>query len=199
MPKSRGRKGKPKPPPPSPHSQPTKAVHPEERRRLRSIIEWVLGISTILGLVGLVALLPRVTVDPDDSHDDPADSSSVSFKISNPGFIPLWNVSPSIGYQCIATANKIFITELSIHRPSYDRASLEMDGSYTIVLSDYVRGQIISGFVTFSISYYPWFFPIKRQSDSGFSARILEDKKVHWLRDTTESIEQKAKGCRPPA
>src|SRR5580693_622705 len=50
----------------------------------------------LCSVVGLIALYPRVTIIP-DGQINRLDNSSLSFVITNSGFVPLWHVQPELG------------------------------------------------------------------------------------------------------
>jgi hypothetical protein len=65
--------------------------------RLGTMMQWTLGVSTILGCaLSLLILVPRPVVEPDGPYD-PSRMSQTAFKIANTGIIPLWNIQARLG------------------------------------------------------------------------------------------------------
>ena len=129
----------------------------------------MLGLCTVLGFViSLLVLLPRPTVFPPSVPLDQKDQFSVSFDITNSGYIPLADCTASLGVGQItskgANLDPGFIPtfESRLVMPAWQHHRLGMDERFTIVLSDAVH-PVESADIAIIVSYKPWFFPINRE------------------------------------
>jgi hypothetical protein len=185
MPKSRGR------PPPKKRS-PIKRIPPQPKRWAqigRWLFASLLAVCTIVG--GLIAFLPRVTVDPEGSID-PSKPYPISFKITNGGIIPLWNVQPMMGL-CQFTSGPPQRVFSRCNGPLGSRLlfqpwridELSMDERYSIRLDDMLKiapgGQFGGAEISIIVEYSPWFLPLRRAKEFGFITRLEDDGHLTWL------------------
>jgi hypothetical protein len=171
----------------------TDTLNRESPSILRKVIRfggWL--FSAALAFAGLVAFLPRVSVDP-DSLIDQSRPENVSFTITNTGIVPLTDIQPQLGicqYRADAPADLVGGCEGSvtsrlgyepwrIHRLSFDERS-------TIRLWDALHpetGASLGGAdISIAIVYRPWFLPFHMQKEFRFFTRLGPDHKLMWMR-----------------
>jgi hypothetical protein len=148
---------------PTPKKQKQKVKEIKTRMKLLPIL---LGICTLVG--GAVVFLPRPMVLPPSVPLDQKDQFSVSFDVSNSGYIPLTDCTASLGVGQITTQGahldpKFIPTfESRLVMPAWQNHKLSMDERFTIVLSDILR-PVESADIAIIVSYKPWILPIHRE------------------------------------
>jgi hypothetical protein len=106
------------------------------------------GLTAVVGLVtGAISFLPRMTVDASLPFDE-LNAYSTSFTVANTGFIPLRDVSLSIGLCDIKTAKRDFgvspgtckpprwIPPLLLGNPAWEIPELPKDNKFTLPLEE---------------------------------------------------------------
>jgi len=190
MTKSQGRKSpqKRKSPPPPQRLNPSISAAKKDWPKVRLAWGAFLAFCTILGLI---ALWPRVVVDP-EQQIDPSNPHPISFKITNTGFIPLWNLQPGFGLcefdaspphdlpdRCKGPLGTIFIND------HWAVAELARDETIQLRLDDLfsVEPPSIFGAADISIvlSFNPWFLPVTRKAEFRFQTHVEKDGKLSWV------------------
>ena len=164
-----------------------KKVQKEPRTRRHSkVLPAILGLCTVLGFaISLVVFLPRPTVLPPSVPLDQKDQFSVSFDITNSGYIPLADCTASLGVGQItskgAHLDPMFIPTFKsrLVMTAWQHHRLGMDERFTIVLSDAVR-PVESADIAIIVSYKPWFFPIYREKIFRFVTFKQTDGHQYW-------------------
>jgi hypothetical protein len=195
MSKSSKRKPAPKPNKLSPiRPRPVpQQVQPQQKppRSIKSVV-----IAVIVGVIGvasgLLTILPHVTVEPTGDVSNP---SSISFKITNVGSVPLrelmddrlgcriaLDVNPTISPSPKECDMRLFPID---QHGIFVRAWLDPGDHYTAGLGDNTF-HFSSGFqitylnLVIRIGYYPWYFPIRQYKLFGFRSWKGDDGKLYW-------------------
>jgi hypothetical protein len=143
----------------------------EQKTKKRSkILPVIFGLCTVLGFsVSLVVFLPRPTVSPPSVPFDKNDKFSVSFNISNNGYIPLEDCTAMLGIGQILGRDVPFDPSFMptfksrFVMPAWQHHYLGMDDRFTVILSDLLRANVQSADIAIIVSYKPWFFPLHRE------------------------------------
>ena len=132
----------------------------------RKVFGSLLGVCT---LAGAAVFFPRPTVSPPSMPFDPTDKFSVSFEISNNGYIPLNDCTAMLGVGQISGASAHFDPSFipsfksRLVMPAWQHHRLGMDDRFTVVLSDLLQMGVQSADIAIVVSYKPWFLPIRRE------------------------------------
>jgi hypothetical protein len=149
-------------------------------------------VATLLGLaVGALALLPRISVSPPSSQVDPNNVLSVSFDISNTGYIPLEDVSAKLAAGDIGAPNAPGIhakrkpngaPEFWVYFPIIQNQHhyLGLDERFTINPESQMGGFVSQADIAVIVSYQPWFIPWRREKSFRFFAKPDRQGKVYW-------------------
>ena len=153
------------------------------------------------GATAILALLPRVTVEP-GAPFEPSNPFSAPFTIANTNFVPLEGVGVSVRFcditfeppeppgpgtiklrgtedgKCNGTVGaRGTITEWNHHR-------LGADEKYTISIGDWFNvtkgNRIISADISIVVSFYPWIAPFQRERHFRFITKAEADGLLHW-------------------
>lgn len=149
----------------------------ETRKKARiSLTGIVLGLATLIGVPAAVLnLLPRISVTTPSSPVDPNNVLSVSFDISNTGYVPLSDVEvrlaagdiigpqPGGALRGILKKNGAPAFNLIIELVSGKHHYLGIDDKLTINPESQIGGQVEGADIAVIVSYKPWFLPIRRQ------------------------------------
>lgn len=142
---------KPRYKPPKRREKKQTATEPVKPKRgwLRQGLAILLGIATLIGVpAAAVEVWPRMTA----TVSDPADASnaySVTFKVSNAGFLPFQDVTVAIGICAIETEQGEFefhvppdsckngrVPNVMFSPPSWSAPELDRDGAFEVRLTD---------------------------------------------------------------
>lgn len=165
---------------PTPKKQKQKVKETRTRMKLLSIL---LGICTLVG--GAVVFLPRPTVLSPTVPFDNNNSFSVSFDISNNGYIPLEDCGISLGVGQIAGKDAHLDPSLipsfqsRFIMPKYQHHRLGMDERFTFVASDII-GNAGAADIAIIVTYKPWFLPLRREKIFRFVTLKQSDKQLFW-------------------
>jgi hypothetical protein len=185
MPRSRPRKRRPKEP---------LQLSPSKQRTTRFFTPrqiWS-GILAFCTLVGVVALWPRVTIESPGTID-PSHPYPLTFKVTNTGFIPPWNVRPVIGLctfvpappainlpdrcpgplQTFLGLNDWTVSELERDEPM----DVRLDDMFPLAPSQTFGAADIS----IKIVFRPWFFPKDTSIERRFQTRVEKDGTLSWV------------------
>jgi hypothetical protein len=162
-----------------------------------------ISVSVFLTIVAAVAVfLPRVTVDP-AGFSDPAQSSFLTFTLTNTGIIPLTNVQP-VFYPCnIYMRNPMNAPPPAVRPltrcagpfkdgfepPAWHAKVLAVDEKQTLRFDDYVntRYAIVEyADIAIGVKYQPWFLPFIREKQFRFVTRKEPDGKLSWISQPLE-------------
>lgn len=151
-------------------------------------------VATLCGLaVGALTLLPRVIVSPPSPQVDSNNVLSVSFDVSNAGYIPLNDVDlgfapvlmdgpgmPGITGQLKPDGTPDFT--YSIYLPGSRGHHLGLDERITFDLASLVRvnGTINRADIGIVISYLPWRIPIHRRKVFRFVTVKDYKGRINW-------------------
>ncbi len=158
----------------------------------RRVWELLLAIATLVGLPAFVlTVLPRVSVSAPSAPLDPNNILSVSFDISNSGYIPLDDVSAKLGAGHIGAPG-----EPGIHSrlkpngvPYFDvyfpiiqnqHHHLGLDERFTINPESQLGGYIRNADIAVIVSYQLWFVPWHTEKPFRFIAQPDGQGKVYW-------------------
>jgi hypothetical protein len=161
---------------------------PSLRRR---IVEWLLGITTLLGFfIGLLVLVPRITVNPEGTLN-PSNPYPISFGITNIGYIPLVNVQPMLGICTFVVGepetmpdrcqgqlgSRLVPTKWFVRRLAIDEKSvIRLDDVFGL------NGNKFGGAdISIVIRYQPWHIPIHQETEFRFVTRKENDGTLSWL------------------
>jgi hypothetical protein len=180
MSKHKRQKAKGKIPPPLPTLKPTRL------RAQYPVLAWLLAIATLLGgLAAVLTFLPRVVVSPPTSPIDPRNAMSVSFDVINTGFIPLWDVSASLGLGEITNSGGLVETAVPTFKsriifPGWEHHRLGMDDRFTVDLSEWMGLWVTAADIAIVVSYRPGGLPITKERVFRFVATRGSDGKPRW-------------------
>lgn len=183
MPKSKGRK----PPKQSPQPRHTTPQPKMWVRISRWLFATTLAVCTIVG--GLIAFLPRLTVDPEGPLD-PSRPYPISFRIVNAGLVPLRNVRPMLGVCLLFAGPPRAMPDQCpgnltsrLARPAWAVKWLSMDEKHVIDLGDMLNfGTNFGGAdISIVVSYEPWIVPITREIEFRFFTKKTDEGKLVWL------------------
>lgn len=166
----------------------TKRQQKEPKTKRRSILlPVVLGLCTVLGgVAAVVVFLPRPIVSAPSAPLDQNDIFSVSFDITNGGYVPLADSRIFLGVGQIGTKgtriDPSFIPTFKsrLAYAPWQHHRLGMDEKFTIVLTDAIKGQIEFADIAIIVSYKPWFFPIRREKAYRFVSVRQADGHSYW-------------------
>ena len=163
---------------------------------------WILAGATVFGgLVGALALLPRVIVSPPSIPIDPRNNLSVSFDITNSSVVPLRDVCAAVAVASIDT-DKFHVRGYKtthgdnggpgtypdfdnlprFERPEWKHHSLGMDERFTINiggLTDF-QGQLAAADMAITVTYMPWMLPFHRQKVFRYTAYRDPQGNMYW-------------------
>ena len=159
---------------------------PQAKSRYR-IVTFLLTASTLLGgLAALLTFLPRPTVSPPSTPFDIKNPFSVSFDISNSGYIPLEDCTALLGVGEIANGpdarlNPSFIPSFKSRfvMPSWKNHDLGEDERFTIVLTDLIS-KATAADIAIIVTYKPWFLPWKREKAFRFITQEQSNGQLYW-------------------
>jgi hypothetical protein len=158
-----------------------------QTKRSSTILPLLLAVCTLVGCAAsLVAFFPRPTVSPPSIPFDKNDRFSVSFDITNGGYVPLEDCEVSLGVGQIATKgarlDPSFLPTFKsrLVMPAWQHHTLRMDEKFTVVLSDLIRGNVESADIALIVSYKPWFLPIYREKAFRFVTFKQPDGQSYW-------------------
>jgi hypothetical protein len=181
MPQSRKRKPKQKVP-----AQPTR------KRKIVAIPRKVWAtLLAFCTLIGILALWPRVSVQPTGDFSNPA---SIQFVIANAGYVPLRRISVGLlmcdliygGDKGILKNNPEIpcnLSQITKSTPPQNAGTIGIDDSLTLRLEDLIRAQntpILRAILVLTIFYYPSYLPIRMQKRFGFRTAEGSDGKLYW-------------------
>ena len=165
---------------------------PVIRKSLRPSFRTVCAFCTILGLI---ALWPRVVVEP-IGQIEPSDPHPIIFRITNTGFIPLWNLLPGFGLcslDIISDPAKPtnpqggcqHSLESILVRRDWFVSVLARDEHTEIRLDDLfdIKAPAKLGYADISVvlSFNPWFFPKTKKLEYRYYTRVEKDGKLSWV------------------
>ena len=160
-----------------------KAQKTKTHKRIYSLL---IGICTFVGFVAsVIVFLPRPNVSAPTVPFDTEDSFSVSFDVSNNGFIPLYHCTVSFGVGQVVGKEKqldpLFIPsfESRFVMPAWKDHDLGMDDRITIVLNDLIKN-VGSADIAIIVSYNPWIIPIDREKIFRFVTFKQNDGRQFW-------------------
>jgi len=166
-----------------PRNLPKMGEKTKSNRRLYSLL---IGVCTFVGFAAsIIVFLPRPNVSAPTVPFDIEDSFSVSFDISNNGFVPLHNCTIYFGVGQVAGKNKrldpLFIPsfESRFVMPAWKNQNLGMDDRLTAVLSDLLKN-VASADIAIIVSYNPWIIPIRREKIFRFVTFKHGDGRQFW-------------------
>lgn len=202
MSKSRKRRERERQRPPKPPQPPPK----ERWSRSKKIFAGTLAVATIVGgLAAVLTFLPRVTVDFVDTEET-SDTISSHFTITNTNFIPLEDLSVSIGLCRIQVSFKDFkggdqpvdlitngqndicdysnISFLTVN--TWLRHRLRMDERYTIDFSEYFKTykmplKLLSGDSAIVLEFKLWIWPWPQKRYFRFVTETPKAGRVRWI------------------
>jgi len=172
----------------------------KESHRLRKTVEWILGISTIGGLIlGALAFFPRPALEI-DQPSDPSNALSAPLTVENASLLPLEDVRIAIGLCSVTamTARGFTGTIRDATAKSCSRETwgvvfiyskwrghtLLADEGETIFMADLFDStgikRITNADIAILISYNPWFLPISRTKIYHLFTRKLENGGYFW-------------------
>ncbi|MGA2267963.1 MAG: hypothetical protein ABSH44_05780 [Bryobacteraceae bacterium] len=176
-------------------STPQKQLPKEPKTKPHRILLAVsLGASTLLGgLVAILALMPRVLVEPPSNATDVDDAFSVSFDVVNANFIPLRNIGIALRLGKIISRNGAVTIEsptggfdnpnTGFFLSDLAQRELQMDERFTVRMADFplkpAMGKVTFADMIFMVSYNPWFLPIRRVKEFRFFA-CKEPNTIVW-------------------
>jgi hypothetical protein len=134
------------------------------------------GTVALFGVVvGLLAILPRVSVTPSDPVD-PNNTFSASFVIANGTYVPLRNVTATLAIGQLQGLGKgpvdpnfhpNYTSRLGF--PTWSNHMLAMDDKFTITPDDVIHAVSGSGVgdaeIAIVVSYQPWILPWDTRED----------------------------------
>jgi hypothetical protein len=163
-------------------------------------------VATIVGgLAAIATFLPRVTVDFVDT-DETSDTISSHFTFTNTNFIPLEELSVSIGLCRIQVSFKDFkggdqpmnlvtngqgdvcdyskISFLTVN--TWLRHRLVMDERYTIDFSEYFKTysmplKLLSGDIALVVEFKPWIWRRFQKRYFRFVTETQKSGRVRWI------------------
>lgn len=162
--------------------EPRNKTTPSARGGLRTkphtvAIAILLGLCTVVGgVASLIVFLPRILVSPPPSPLNANDIFSVSFEVTNAGFIPLRDATAALGLgQIIGKGSRLdrrivptFDSFMTM--PQWQHHSLDMDQRFTVVLSDLLRADVTEADIAIIVFYRPWGLPLRRKAVFRFVA-----------------------------
>lgn len=139
--------------------------------------------SVFLGVFAI--LYPRPVVSPPSVPVDQNNRFSVSFDITNGGYIPLNDCGVFLGIGGIGgkgtklnqSFNPSFKSRLT--RPDWLHHNINMDERFSIVLSDLATGVEVAD-IAVVVSYNPWFLPIRMEKLFRFVTFKQSDSQIYW-------------------
>jgi hypothetical protein len=162
------------------------------------------GITTLITLIssvlGYAVLVPRITVDGSNSGDD---ASSVSFTITNSGFVQLDEVRFYMKI-CNMMANGIQIIGQGCGKTSARQAppnckwcmkTMPMDAKFTIDLADiwnesdqpsWRRRMPLGSKTAVIVSYEPWPIPFRWERHFPYILKQSNDGHIYWAPTSEE-------------
>jgi hypothetical protein len=162
----------------------------ERKTKIRQLpLSIILGVATLVGgLVAIVTLFPRLTVNVSDpvNPDDPFSSSIV---ITNTGYIPLDTVHPCIGIGTIGyngaidpwTPNRK-VTYLTCISKEYWTNNLGIDQKITIAVNEFLQIKAPMDFahIAVLVDYEIPIIHVKRDKVFPISAKRQTNGKLYW-------------------
>jgi hypothetical protein len=147
-------------------------------------------VCVSLGLLALVVLWPRVSVDF-EGIPNPSQPWNASFKIANTGFIPLVDVQPLIGLCEIIVEDQNVVPQRCNGRSATRfaiatlyKGRLVRDEGFSFLLDDVFRlapgATLTHAEISVGIDYQPWFVPYHRTADFKFGTRRENDGRLTW-------------------
>lgn len=147
--------------------------------------------SAIVGIVGfaaaVVVFLPRPMVSPPSVPFDSNNRFSVSFDISNNGYIPIEDCTVLLGIGQIQFNNFTQYDPLSIPTfatriviSDWQNHRLNMDDRITLTPADIFKGDVKYADIAIIVSYKPWFLPFRREKMFRFVTLKQADNLTYW-------------------
>jgi hypothetical protein len=183
MPTSKGRK--PKPP-----AQPSTTKEKPPNRTNGRWGRFITALGILLGIVGLVALLPDVTIEPSNAPEA-SNPFSGAFKVRNDQFYPIEHVHIQAYVWCVKMGTGTDTTPPSTckkgnipsSRPEWNQDIAGHDSR------DILAGEVLYGTphallyaeISIEVSYRPWFVPIPLEREDHFYTRRKDDGNIEWL------------------
>jgi hypothetical protein len=168
------------------------------------ILIWASVVMTLV--VGALALLPRVTVEPPGAYD-PASPSPITFTVTNTNIIPLRNVEMGVGI-CYLIPPKNYVPNIEFRGEGSGRGSdpidcngpalatlligkwfvrwLDVDERQQIAIEDGISlaqpKQFERANITIAVIYSPWWMPSiwRNRKEFRFVTRLRSDGKIYW-------------------
>jgi hypothetical protein len=146
------------------------------------------GILAFCTLLGIVVLWPRVSVEVNNSGNNP---SVVSFMESNAGYIPLENVTDAMAL-CYLDFEKMRISgncahlgNVRITPPQWKKHRLNIDGKNSLDMRDAFATygspmQVTAGDIAIIVTYQPWIVPITMEKQFHFATKVSNDGRTYW-------------------
>jgi hypothetical protein len=147
----------------------------------------LLVICTLVGgAAALTVFWPRPMVSAPSIPFDKTNPFSVSFDISNGGYLPLWDCGVGLGVGQIINIkgnhlDPSFIPtfESRIINPAWQHHRLAMDERFTVALTDFLD-KAGAADIALIVSYKPWFVPINREKIFRFVTFKQADGNSYW-------------------
>ena len=175
---------------PNSASQQPQKLEKSPRSRSSMVIAAMLGTVSVAS--SLLTILPHITIEPSGDLSNP---SSISFKITNAGSVPLRDLSDDRLVCRIVITTAPTITQnpkecdmSGFHPDQPDvimRPRLDPADHYTSGLGDKTFRfasvyQITYLNLVIRLSYYPWYFPFRQYKLFGFRSWKGDDGKLYW-------------------
>jgi hypothetical protein len=165
-----------------------------QNQLLKRLLGWLLSFATLIGIPAFALMvLPRVSVSVPSAQVDPNNVLSVSFDISNTGYIPLndiaLGVAPALIDSGAASGGKIVGTlkpngvpdfEHVINFQGWQHHNLSLDERITFDLASVIKGTISKADIAVVISYTPWIVPLRREKRFRFVTMTSETGMTEW-------------------
>jgi len=127
-------------------------------------------VATVAGSVfGALILLPRAIVSPPSEMTDPNNVLDVSFDVANGGLKPLMDTSACLAVgevsngPALSRGFRFDPSHLSrLCRDTWQHHDLGMDDRFTVRPTD-VFTHATQADIAITVSYRPWFLPIRRE------------------------------------
>jgi len=147
-------------------------------------------LSVVSAIVGILALLPDVTIEPASAPEASNPFSGV-FKVANGQIYPIEHVHIEAYLWCVKMGAGIDPTPPSVcekgNIPS-SRSQWNQDiaphGSRQIIAGELLYGTpraLLYAEISIKVSYRPWFLPISLEREDRFYTRRKDNGDIEWL------------------